>query len=191
VNATLELIIDDTPFNNSLAGYNACPNNNNNETSAGEDAEAQWVEIYTANATSRFNAMSSGFNWTAEDIYDAQELCAYETVNLGYSSWCDLFTYQEWLDFEQSIDLDFAGTYGFQSPTGRAVGIGYVEEVVARINHHLITVPTGSVNGENDPLERRPLTNIFQSLSMTCLRPSLSTRTSTLTSPTMSTLLVF
>ena len=35
---------------------------------------------------------------------------------------------------------------GFQSPTGRAVGIGYVQEVLARLNHHLITSPTAQVN---------------------------------------------
>jgi len=43
---------------------------------------------------------------------------------------------------------DFAGTFGFQSPTARADGIGYVAEVLARINHHLITKSVGSVNGE-------------------------------------------
>lgn len=34
----------------------------------------------------------------------------------------------------------------FQSPTGRAVGIGYVEEILARLQHHLITKPTAQVN---------------------------------------------
>lgn len=128
---------------------NATSQNSNNElTSAGSNASDEWISIYLADAVTRLNAMSTGFNWTAEYAYDAQEACAYETVSLGYSSFCDLFTYQEWLDFEQSIDLDFAGTYGFQSPTGRAVGVGYVEEVLARINHHLITTATGSDNGQ-------------------------------------------
>lgn len=34
----------------------------------------------------------------------------------------------------------------FQSPTGRAVGIGYVEEVLARLQHHVITTPTAQIN---------------------------------------------
>lgn len=91
--------------------------------------------------------MTSGFTWNSTWIYDAQQLCAYETVNLGYSKWCALFTYQEWEDYEYSVDLDFIGTYGFLSPTARAVGVGYVEEVLARMNHHLITKPTASDNG--------------------------------------------
>lgn len=53
--------------------------------------------------------MSTGFNWTTSYAYDAQPLCAYETVNDGFSKFCDLFTYEEWLYFEQAIDLEFAG----------------------------------------------------------------------------------
>lgn len=109
-----------------------------------------WINKYTANAVKRFNSMSSGYTWTATDVYEAQELCSYETIALGYSSWCSLFNYQEWLDFEYSIDLSFAGTFGFQSPTARALGIGYVTETLAKINHHLITratQATGSANG--------------------------------------------
>ena len=64
----------------------------------------------------------------------------------GYSAFCDLFTYEEWQGFEYSIDLDFAGDNYFQSPTGRAVGIGYVEEVLARLTNHTITSVTGQDN---------------------------------------------
>ncbi|KAL8965562.1 MAG: hypothetical protein Q9183_003783, partial [Haloplaca sp. 2 TL-2023] len=67
-----------------------------------------------------------------------QTLCPYETVAFGYSAFCSLFTYQEWEDFEYSIDLYFAGENYFQSPTGRAVGIGYVEEFLARLQHHVL-----------------------------------------------------
>jgi hypothetical protein len=34
----------------------------------------------------------------------------------------------------------------FQSPTGRAIGIGYVQELYARLQHQLITSPQGQVN---------------------------------------------
>jgi hypothetical protein len=56
-----------------------------------------------------------------------------------------LFTADEWKGFEYPIDLSFAGNNGppfdfrvrriaFQSPTGRAVGIGWVNELVSRLN---------------------------------------------------------
>ena len=81
-------------------------------------------------------------NWSLS----AQTLCPYETVAFGYSSFCDLFTYQEWQGFEYSIDLSFAGNNYFESPTGRAVGIGYVEEVLARLTNHTITSATAQDN---------------------------------------------
>jgi hypothetical protein len=63
-------------------------------------------------------------------LSQAQTLCPYETVAFGYSAWCDLFTYEEWEGFEYTIDLQFYGNNGFGSPTGRGVGIGWVEEHV-------------------------------------------------------------
>lgn len=76
----------------------------------------------------------------------AQTLCPYETVAYGYSAWCDLFTYPEWQGFEYTIDLQFAGNDGFNSPSGRGVGIGYVEELYARLQGHLYNLPAGSTN---------------------------------------------
>ncbi|GAM87896.1 hypothetical protein ANO11243_059240 [Dothideomycetidae sp. 11243] len=147
-NATLVLAIENTTgiWNNTLAGYDNCNNSNIGVSTGGTNASTQWYNIYLANATARLHAMAPGFNWTAADSYNAQSLCAYETVAFGYSSFCGLFTYDEWEGYEYSVDLSFAGNDAFQSPTGRAVGVGYVQEVLARLLSHLISTPTGQVN---------------------------------------------
>ncbi|GAB7364516.1 hypothetical protein MBLNU230_g5324t2 [Neophaeotheca triangularis] len=149
-NATLLLQIESRsggPWNNSLAGYFNCPNSNKPANNGGTNASIAWYETYLANATARLAPLvSPEFNWTIEDSYNAQSLCAYETVALGYSAFCDLFTYPEWQGYEYSIDLSFAGNNAFQSPTGRAIGIGYVSEILARLSHHTITTPTAQVN---------------------------------------------
>ncbi|EGP89370.1 uncharacterized protein MYCGRDRAFT_69914 [Zymoseptoria tritici IPO323] len=143
-NASLVLSIEGSgppAWNNSLAGYFNCPNSNK----------------------PRFNANSTGFDWTVVDVYNAQSLCAYETVALGYSSFCGLFTYEEWEGYEYSIDLQFSGNNMFESPTGRGVGIGYVSEFLARLQHHLITKPTAQVNVT---LDSNPATfPLYQSLN--------------------------
>lgn len=64
----------------------------------------------------------------------------------GYSAFCDLFTFSEWESFEYSIDVSFAGNNYFQSPTGKAVGIAYVEEVLARLNHHVLLTSETQAN---------------------------------------------
>ncbi|KAK3115059.1 hypothetical protein LTR53_005978 [Teratosphaeriaceae sp. CCFEE 6253] len=147
-NATLVLAIENQTgtFNNSLAGYDNCNNSNTVVNTAGTNATTTWASIYLADAQSRLNALSPGFNWTLTDTYNAQSLCAYEQVALGYSSFCHLFTYPEWQGYEYSIDINFAGNNAFQSPVGRAVGIGFVQEQIALLSHHTIDSPQGQIN---------------------------------------------
>jgi len=146
-NATLEVIIEQNLFNNSLAGYFQCNNSNGPQSAGGSNASTTWQNIYLAAAQPRINALVSPANFfTVADVYNLQSLCAYETVALGYSGFCDLFTYQEWEGYEYAVDLSFAGNDAFQSPTGRAVGIAYVEEIRARLQHHLLTVADSSAN---------------------------------------------
>lgn len=147
-NATLVLARENLTgvFNNSLAGYENCPNSNTFVSQGGNNATKEWASVYLANATQRLEEFAPGFNWTVTDSYNAQSMCAYETVALGYSAFCGLFTYDEWEGYEYSIDLSFAGNNAFQSPTGRAVGIGYVQEILARLQHHVISSPVAQVN---------------------------------------------
>jgi hypothetical protein len=81
---------------------------------------------------------------TRED--NAQALCAYETVGLGFSHFCGLFTYEEWEGYEYALDIAFSAGTAFGSPVGRAIGVGYVQEVLARMQHHVITDPTAQIN---------------------------------------------
>lgn len=83
----------------------------------------------------------------------AQLLCAFETVGLGYSPFCDLFTLDEWRGFEYAYDIFIAGNYMFQSPTGKALGSGYVDEFLARLQHrYLFSSPTqANVTLDNNP----------------------------------------
>lgn len=146
-NATLELIIEGANFNNSLAGYMNCNNSNTAQSRGGDMAEVEWYTIYLADALKRFQGMiDPPDTLNVTDLYNFQSLCAYETVALGYSEFCGLFTYEEWEGYEYSVDIDFAGNNAFQSPTGRAVGIGYVQEVRARLLHHYINSTTAQVN---------------------------------------------
>lgn len=147
-NATLVLAIEAETgvWNNTLAGYYNCPNSDAYVNEGGTNATIEWYEKYLANAGKRLNATSPDFPWLLSDVYNAQSLCAYETVALGYSPFCGLFTYEEWEGYEYSVDINFAGNNMFQSPTGRAVGAGYVAEIRARLLDHLIKRPIAQIN---------------------------------------------
>jgi hypothetical protein len=79
-----------------------------------------------------------------------QSICAYEWNYLGDSSFCYLFTAEEWEGFEASLDIEYYYDYSFGSPTGRAQGIGYLQELLARLEHVSITTSNSSVNATLD-----------------------------------------
>ncbi|KAF2017591.1 phosphoglycerate mutase-like protein [Aaosphaeria arxii CBS 175.79] len=143
-NATLELVIEEDGLNNTMAGYKGCENSN---WDVGYNATMTWANVYLQDAHKRITENLEGnLDWTVEDTYNAQALCAYETVGLGFSSWCGFFTFEEWEGFEYSLDVGFHAGVGWASPVGRAIGIGYVHEVLARLHHHTITKPTAQIN---------------------------------------------
>jgi len=43
-----------------------------------------------------------GLELNVRDVYAMQEMCAFETVALGYSKFCELFTEKEWEGFDYS-----------------------------------------------------------------------------------------
>ncbi len=43
--------------------------------------------------------MVDGLEFDVADVYAAQTMCPYETVAYGFSRFCDLFTYEEWVGF--------------------------------------------------------------------------------------------
>lgn len=108
---------------------------------------AGFYPTLTKTALKRFSAfLPHDFNLTTMDVYAMFSMCPYESATLGQSSFCSLFTEQEWEDFEYTIDMMFYGNNMFGSPSGRAQGIGYVEEVAARLQSRLIMQSHSSIN---------------------------------------------
>jgi hypothetical protein len=68
-------------WNNSLAGYDNCPNSNKIQNKQGNRAMDEWVEIYLQNATARINKLIDGLEFSAQDVYAMQTMCPYEFVS--------------------------------------------------------------------------------------------------------------
>ncbi|KAN0060550.1 hypothetical protein ACQY0O_007005 [Thecaphora frezii] len=140
-------------YNNTLASYDTC-NNSDTITVGDTYLRPVWDEIYLANATKRLQPHVEGLNLTTSLVYGMQSLCAYETVAQGYSNFCSLFTKDEWEGYEYDLDLQFQGDYGMMSPSGRAQGIGYVQELLARLTNTTVLKPDGSdVTTQNTTLD--------------------------------------
>lgn len=155
------ITIESHGINNTLSPDKTCHNENHTERTSWY--VRRWVERYLKTARKRLNAHLHGIKLTEEDVYAMQMMCAYETVALGYSRFCELFTVEEWEGFDYSLDLYFWYDSAFGSPFGKILGIGYVQELVARLTQTPIPVHNTSTNGTLDdnpitfPLDGRSL----------------------------------
>ncbi|CAG8145991.1 unnamed protein product [Penicillium salamii] len=140
----LTIIPELDDFNNTLSSTSSCTEGLEPGDTSGEAfASSSLVK----NAAKRFAAhLPEDLNLDTIDIVAMFNMCPYEYATLGSSSFCALFTEQEWRDFEYFIDLQFYGRYGFGSPSGRAQGIGYVQELAARLQSKLIMSSQSSIN---------------------------------------------
>ena len=138
--------------NNTLASYDSCFNDNDDVIGyLGDDDLFTYIPKYLKNATTRMQQYApSGFIFTTNDTYAMQSICAYEMGYLGQSDFCFLFTQEEWESFESSLDIQYYYDYSFGNPTGRAQGIGYLQELIARLEHEFITSSNSSVNSTYD-----------------------------------------
>jgi len=110
-----------------------------------------YIPRYLGEATNRLNAyVDSKAFFNANDTYAMQSICAYEYSALGSSDFCFLFTQAEWEGFEYTLDLEYYYDYSFGNPTGRAQGLGYLQELEARLNGEYITSSSSSVNSSLD-----------------------------------------
>lgn len=112
-----------------------------------DNAAEDFIPVLTQNALQRLRQFfPQDFKLTAMDVFAMFNMCPYENATFGQSSFCSLFTEQEWKDFEYALDLAFYGNHGFGSPSGRAQGIGYVQELAARLQSRLIMRSASSIN---------------------------------------------
>lgn len=83
-NATLEPIIEQNGFNNSLAGYYQCNNSNTYVSTGGNNASLIWEDIYLKNATARLKNLAGGYNWTVDDTYNVSIVVSSSSAEADY-----------------------------------------------------------------------------------------------------------
>jgi hypothetical protein len=94
--------------NNTLASYDSCFNDYNTVPGYLGDLDLfTYLPRYLGPATARMQQYApSGFAFTVNDTYAMQSICAYEYNYIGMSSFCNLFTADEWAGFENTLDIE-------------------------------------------------------------------------------------
>ncbi|KAL8652833.1 MAG: hypothetical protein Q9226_004097 [Calogaya cf. arnoldii] len=66
---------------------------------------AKFRSTYTPAISARFQTQNPGIEFTNGEIYSMQEMCGFEILIRGSSPWCDIFSHDDWLNFEYARDV--------------------------------------------------------------------------------------
>ena len=129
----IEILVETPGLNNSGAPYEVCINSNAaSKGSIGSTVAARFANNAFNATLARLQSQASGINFTATDAIAMLQLCSYETHALGYSAFCNLFSEEDFLNYEYYFDLSFYYNNGPGSPVAAAQGKGYLDEFIAR-----------------------------------------------------------
>lgn len=132
----------------------------------GANAQQTFLNTFLAPITQRLNDNLPGANISAADTISMMDLCPFNTVASStgaISPFCDLFEGPEWRNYNYYQSLGKYYGYGSGNPLGPTQGVGYTNELIARltgtavvdrtsVNHTLDDNPTTFPVGAGHPL---------------------------------------
>ncbi|KAG5636122.1 hypothetical protein H0H81_009054 [Sphagnurus paluster] len=125
----LSVIISEEAGQNNTLDTGGCPKIGSSTAQTNE-----WLLKYGPPIADRLNTQAPGAKLTPTDAYNLLSLCAFESVHQNrLSPFCNVFSQEEFEQFEYSGDLDKYYKTGYGQPLGPAQGIGYVNELLARL----------------------------------------------------------
>ncbi|KAL8756305.1 MAG: hypothetical protein Q9184_004542 [Pyrenodesmia sp. 2 TL-2023] len=156
-------ILEGDGFNNTL-NHGLCTEFEDNETfsSIGNEAQQTFLATFLPSVTARLNADLVGANLTATDTINLMDLCPFTTVasSVGtISPFCNLFTEDEWHHYDYYQTLGKYYGYGPGNPLGPTQGVGFVNELIARMTGKPVNDHTTVNRTLDDSLETFPLSD--------------------------------
>ncbi|KAL1883554.1 hypothetical protein Plec18167_002560 [Paecilomyces lecythidis] len=189
---TIEVILpEEESFNNTLSHDN-CPALEDSDLSG--SAQMSFLEGFAPAILDRIEQNLPGVNLSTKDALYLMDLCPFETVAKTpdaskLSPFCSLFTQEEWqhYDYYQSLGKYYA--YGAGNSLGSAQGIGFVNELIARmsqtpVNDHTNVNHTLDSDPESFPLDATLYADFSHDNSMTSIYAALGLYNGTKQLPT-------
>lgn len=140
------IISEESGANNSL-NHNTCPRFE--ASSLGDEALEMFTAIFAPPIKRRIEASLPGVHLLDEEVPYLMDLCAFDTVSATpdgsvQSAFCDLFTGSEWAEYDYLQSLGKYYGFGGGNPLGPAQGIGFVNELIARLTNTLVQDETST-----------------------------------------------
>ncbi len=135
---SVAVILSEEHDSNNTLSIRTCPTFRRTPNSkVGINAKATWAATFVPPIQDRLNSDLVGANLTAAEAIELMDLCPFETVaNSGLESlspFCRLFTLEEWKSYDYYQALDKYYGHGMGNPLAPSLGVGFVNELIARL----------------------------------------------------------
>lgn len=167
-------IPEDTTSNNTMSHglCTAFESPDHYYSSISSHAQSTYAETFIPQITTRLKTSLPGFNFTTTDVISLMDLCPFTTIAPPYqpsssspnpthsiSPFCNIFTESEWHHYDYYQTLGKFYGYGPGNPLGPTQGVGYVNELLARmtstpVDDHTSTNSTLDGNSTTFPLHK-------------------------------------
>ncbi|KAK7956719.1 phosphoglycerate mutase-like protein [Apiospora aurea] len=156
------IIPEDEGFNNTLSHANCKAFEDGPVSSVKDQAQEAWLQVFAPPITKKLNQNLPGANLSLADTIFMMDLCPFNTVadiNGRISPFCGLFTRDEWNGYDYYQTLGKWYGYGNGNPLGATQGVGFVNELIARLTGKAVvdeTTTNTTLDGSPDtfPLNR-------------------------------------
>jgi hypothetical protein len=164
-------------FNNTL-NHGSCPAFESGPAASLKYEKQQvWKEIWVTPITKRLNSKLPGAELTLDETIYMMDLCPFTTVarpSAESTDFCRLFSEDEWRGYDYFGTLDKWYGYGPGNPLGPTQGVGFVNELIARltgepVNDQTSTNSTLNSSPETFPLDRKLYADFSHDNSMTLI----------------------
>ncbi|KAF1837445.1 acid phosphatase [Decorospora gaudefroyi] len=153
----IDLIIPEgTDWNNTLS-HDTCPAfEDGPDHDLGDRAQQVWAAKFVPPIQERVNS-ALGTNLSVTYILYLMDMCPFETLAhpvAKISDFCQLFTEKEWREYDYFQSLGKFYGYSVGNPLGPTQGVGYVNELLARLTEQ----PVQDNTNTNHTLDSNPAT---------------------------------
>lgn len=153
----VDLVIPEGSVWNNTLSHDICPASEAGPShNIGSRAQSIWTEIFVPPIQSRINS-ALGTNLSAAATVYLMDMCPFDTLahpSAKLSDFCKLFTEEEWRGYDYYQTLGKYYGYGAGNPLGPTQGVGYVNELLARLTQK----PVDDSTNTNRTLDSDPKT---------------------------------
>ncbi|KUI57465.1 3-phytase A [Cytospora mali] len=152
------LVISEADGSNNTLNHGLCTAfEDGPDSKLGDDAEDKWTDVFLGPITARLNENLPGANLTAKETVSMMDMCPFNTVANAQgqiSDFCGLFTADEWQSYGYLQSLGKWYKYGNGNPLGPTQGVGFTNELIARLTGSRVVDETST----NHTLDDNPAT---------------------------------